>query len=99
MQLHEYARLCHRSLSSYKRDFYNTFRISPGRWLLEKRLTRATHLLSHSDKPIHDVMCESGFNNIAHFDRAFKKQFGLPPLQYRKQHSQAFDYATAENHF
>lgn len=87
MQLHEYARLCHRSLSSYKRDFYNQFRVSPGRWLLEKRLTRAAELLSQSDHSIMDVVCESGFNNISHFSRVFKKQYGLSPLQYRKQNS------------
>ncbi len=92
MQLHEYARLCHRSLSSYKRDFYNTFGVPPGRWLLEKRLTYASHLLLHSDKSIVDVMCESGFKNITHFDRAFKKQYGLSPLQYRKQNSSPFAY-------
>jgi AraC-like DNA-binding protein len=85
MQLHEYARLCHRSLSSYKRDFYQTFGITPGRWLLEKRLTHASHLLLHSDKSITEVMCESGFKNITHFDKAFKKQYGSSPLHYRKQ--------------
>jgi len=93
MQLHEYARLCHRSLSSYKRDFYNAFGVAPGRWLLEKRLARAADLLSHTDFPITDVVCESGFNNIAHFNRAFKKQYGLAPLQYRKQNSPAIAYA------
>jgi AraC-like DNA-binding protein len=90
MQLHEYARLCYRSLSSYKRDFYDTFGVSPGRWLLEKRLVHASHLLLHSDKSIADVMCESGFKNITHFDKAFKKQYGSSPLQYRKQASAAF---------
>jgi AraC family transcriptional regulator, exoenzyme S synthesis regulatory protein ExsA len=93
MQLHEYARLCHRSLSSYKRDFHNTFGIPPGRWLLEKRLAHASHLLLHSGKSIGDIMCESGFKNITHFDRAFKKQYGLSPLQYRKQNSPAPAYA------
>ena len=87
MQLHEYARLCHRSLSSYKRDFYNHFGVSPGRWLLEKRLNRAAYLLSHSDDPITGIACESGFMNITHFNRVFKKHFGLAPLQYRKRNS------------
>jgi len=87
MRLHEYARLCHRSLSSYKRDFYNIFGVSPGRWLLKKRLAHASYLLSHSERSITDVMCESGFKNITHFDRAFKKQFGSSPLQFRKQTS------------
>jgi AraC-like DNA-binding protein len=94
MQLHEYARLCHRSLSSFKRDFYSAFHIPPGRWLLEKRLNRAAYLLSHSDGSIVDVICESGFKNVTHFNRAFKKQYGLAPLQYRKQNSPAFAYTS-----
>jgi AraC-like DNA-binding protein len=85
MQLHEYARLCHRSLSSYKRDFYQTFGVPPGRWLLEKRLNRAAYLLSHSDRSIIDVVCESGFKNIPHFNRVFKKQYRVSPLRYRRQ--------------
>jgi AraC-like DNA-binding protein len=89
MQLHEYASLCHRSLSSFKRDFLNTFKNAPGRWLLEKRLERAAHLLSHSDKAILDVVIESGFNDVSNFNRAFKLRFGFSPLQYRKQHSLA----------
>ena len=87
MQLHEYARLCHRSLSSFKRDFYNAFAAPPGRWLLEKRLSRAAYLLSHSDSSMMDVICESGFKNITHFSRAFKNQYGLSPVHYRKQNA------------
>jgi len=93
MQLHEYARLCHRSLSSYKRDFHSTFGMPPGRWLLEKRLAHASHLLLYSGKSIGDIMCDCGFKNITHFDRAFKKQYGLSPLQYRKQNSHTPAYA------
>ena len=93
MQLHEYARLCHRSLSSYKRDFHNTFGKPPGRWLLEKRLAHASHLLSRSGKSIGNIICESGFKNITHFDRAFKKQYGLSPLQYRKLNFTPLAYA------
>jgi len=92
MQLNEYARLCHRSLSSYKRDFLNTFGVPPGRWLQEKRLNRAAHLLSHSDKSITEIVCESGFTNVSHFNRAFKKQWALSPVQYRKQNSSALAY-------
>jgi AraC-like DNA-binding protein len=93
MQLDEYARLCYRSLSSYKRDFLTIFGIPPGRWLLEKRLNHATHLLSHSGNSIADIVHESGFNNISHFNRAFKKQYGMAPLQYRKQNSSTLAYS------
>jgi AraC family transcriptional regulator, exoenzyme S synthesis regulatory protein ExsA len=87
LHLEDYARLCHRSLSTYKRDFYNAFGTAPGRWLQEKRLERACGLLRHTEKPISDVVLESGFVNFAHFDKLFKKQFGVTPLKYRRQFS------------
>jgi AraC-like DNA-binding protein len=85
LQLHEYARLCHRSLSSYKRDFQLKFGIPPGRWLLERRLRHATELLHNTDKSVSEIVIESGFTNISHFDKVFKQYYGLSPLQYRKQ--------------
>ena len=85
LQLQEYARLCHRSLSTFKRDFQARFGNSPGRWLLEKRLGAAAKLLKQSGMQVMDIAQESGFENIAHFDKVFKKQFGQSPLQYRKQ--------------
>jgi AraC-like DNA-binding protein len=88
LQLQDYARLCHRSLSSFKRDFLNTFRIPPGRWLIEKRLERAARLLLISQKTILEVVSESGFNDVSNFNRAFKLKYGSSPLQYRKHHSQ-----------
>jgi AraC-like DNA-binding protein len=86
LQLHEYARLCHRSLSSFKRDFNTAYGMAPGRWLLEKRLEAATRLLVSSEKPVMDVAIESGFKNISHFDRVFKQHYNASPLQYRKLH-------------
>ena len=86
LQLHEYARLCHRSLSSFKRDFNTAYGMTPGRWLLQKRLDTASHLLVSSEKSIMDVAMESGFKNISHFDRVFKQHHKISPLQYRKQH-------------
>ena len=87
MQLSEYARLCYRSLSTYKRDFYNSFGVTPGQWLLQKRLNRSAYLLSHTDSQVTDVVHDSGFKNISHFNKAFKKQFGSSPLQYRRNNA------------
>jgi AraC-like DNA-binding protein len=56
----------------------------PGRWLLEKRLEVAKHLLLSPEKSVHDVAFESGFKNNAHFSRSFKTFYGSSPLQFRK---------------
>ncbi|ULQ54907.1 AraC family transcriptional regulator [Flavihumibacter rivuli] len=86
LELEDYAKLCNRSLSSFKRDFSALYQCPPGKWLLEKRLQHAGKLLSTTNKSLADVIFESGFENHAHFTRVFKNKFGLSPLQYKKQH-------------
>ncbi len=83
LKLEEYARLCSLSLSSFKRTFQNLYHTSPGKWLSEKRLDFASHLLRTSDKNVNQVAFESGFENPSHFIRAFKQKFEHTPLQHR----------------
>jgi AraC family transcriptional regulator, exoenzyme S synthesis regulatory protein ExsA len=87
LTLSEYAKLCNRSLSSFKRDFNNIYGESPAKWLLVKRLAHAHKLLCNSNIPIVDISFESGFENSTHFSHAFKKHFGISPLKYRQKNS------------
>ncbi|MCU0778476.1 MAG: AraC family transcriptional regulator [Akkermansiaceae bacterium] len=84
LSLEEYARLCHRSLSSFKRDFQNHFQEAPGKWLLRKRLDHAAALLRASKLNVTEIAFESGFEDVSHFSRVFKERFHLPPLSYRR---------------
>ncbi len=79
LKMEDYAKLSYRSLSAFKRDFAQLYKISPGKWLLEKRLNHARHLLAHAGKSVSQAAFESGFENIAHFSRTFRKQFGITP--------------------
>jgi AraC-like DNA-binding protein len=85
LSLEEFARICQRSLTAFKNEFTATFNLSPGKWLLQRRLEYARMLLSVSQKNISEVVYESGFESATHFSRAFKAKFGTAPLQYRKQ--------------
>lgn len=84
LELRQYARLCNRSLSKFKRDFAAAYNESPGRWLLQRRLEHARRLLIQTDKQIIDVVLDSGFTNVTHFDRVFKEYTGTSPIRYRK---------------
>lgn len=84
LSLEEYARLCHRSLSSFKRDFQTAYREAPGKWLLRKRLDYSAALLRSSKMNVTEIAFESGFEDVSHFSRVFKKQFAVPPLSYRQ---------------
>lgn len=92
LSLSEFARICQRSLSAFKRDFTETYHLPPGRWILEKRLARARYLLETSMKNVNEIATDSGFDSSTHFNRTFKAKYGLPPLQYRKSFKAALKY-------
>ena len=86
LKLEEYARLCGRSLSTFKRDFIAYFKETPGKWLNRKRLEYSRTLLQNPDLNISEVCFESGFRNTSHFNSSFKRRYNHPPNQYRKLH-------------
>ena len=45
----------------------------------------ACKLLMDKDLNILEVCFDSGFNNLSHFNKQFKKSTGVPPKEYRKQ--------------
>jgi AraC family transcriptional regulator, exoenzyme S synthesis regulatory protein ExsA len=79
LKLDVYAELSNRSLSAFKRDFEKQFQSTPGRWLLEKRLHHALHLMNNQHKTVGEAAFESGFQSPSHFSRAFKIRFGKGP--------------------
>ncbi len=84
LKMDDFAKLSYRSLSAFKRDFEKVYATSPGKWLLEKRLQHAKHLLTHGGHSINDAAFESGFESSSHFSRAFRKKYGTPPSAIRK---------------
>lgn len=85
LSINDYARLCARSLSSFRRDFKRIYGINPSKWLINKRLDYSRFLLETTDQSIDDVMDNSGFINRSHFIKAFKDAFGTSPNRYRHQ--------------
>ena len=81
--LEEFARLCSRSLSSFKHEFRSIYHTSPSKWLLEKRLEHSRFLLETTDNNINEVFFDCGFKNSSHFIRVFKDKFGITPGKLR----------------
>jgi AraC family transcriptional regulator, exoenzyme S synthesis regulatory protein ExsA len=84
LSLEDYAKLCHRSLSSFKREFQACYQESPGKWLLRRRLEHAATLLRNSKLTVTEVAYECAFEDSSHFSRVFKERFGVPPISYRE---------------
>ena len=65
------------------------FRMNMGMTLFEYlnqiKVEFACKLLMDNDLGILDVCFDSGFNNLSHFNKQFKKIAGLPPSEYRNR--------------
>jgi two-component system response regulator YesN len=54
------------------------------KYVVRSRLKRAEHLLLKTDKKIDEISEEIGYIDSRYFRNLFKKEFGLTPLEYRK---------------
>ena len=85
LTLEDFAKLSHRSLSTFKRDFRKYYNQSPGKWLSKKRLEYSAVLLKNPALNVSQVALDCGFEDLSHFSRAFKEKFGISPANYRKE--------------
>lgn len=79
----ELAFLCHMSLSTFKRRFARIYSTSPNKWLLEKRMQKAAHLLRQGKYKASDIYLELGYESLSGFIQSFKQIHGLTPKQYQ----------------
>jgi AraC-like DNA-binding protein len=84
LRLEDYADLCHRSLSTFKRDFQQIYQETPGKWIMKRRVERAANMLVNSSQSITEVAFETGFEDLSHFSRVFKQITGKNPTEYKK---------------
>ncbi len=85
LTLEELAKLSGRSLASFKRDFKQLYRSSPRKWINEQRMAFAKTLLLHTDKQVAEVATECGYENVPHFIRMFRQEFGTTPGDIRSK--------------
>ncbi len=84
LPLETFAKNTGRSLSTFNRDFRSIFKLSPSKWLKKKRLELAKQLMTLYSKKPSDVYLEVGFEDLAHFSRSFKSQFGINPSEFAR---------------
>lgn len=57
---------------------------NPSAYVLQVRLNYARRMISLDNTPLTVIASKCGFQSLSHFSKAFKQQFGVSPLQYRK---------------
>ncbi len=85
LPLNAFAKMCHRSLSSFKREFRRVYGITPAKWLIGRRLQCAAQMLRTTSMSITEIALECGFEEPSHFSRTFKTKFGRSPIDHRKR--------------
>lgn len=69
-----------------RRLFKKQFDAAPTAFVIRERMNLAKELLENEDLSITEVALQTGYRDPLYFSRLFKKQTGLTPSEYRKQH-------------
>ena len=93
---HHTENLTERTVAAYfgysREHFSRLFRKTTGStfksYLTKLRLDEARTNMDRSNGPITDIAADAGFPSLASFTRAFTREYGITPRQYRREHLQ-----------
>ncbi|MCL3781978.1 AraC family transcriptional regulator [Prolixibacteraceae bacterium JC049] len=73
--------------TSLKEGFKKTFKSTLYGYLFDFRMMKAEHMLkSNSELDLLDVALKVGYEHQANFSAAFKRKYGITPLQFKKNY-------------
>ena len=81
----EIADVCKLNRSYFSKLFREAVGCAPQEFIIRLRLTRAAEQMRMTNETIGDIARQCGYPNQLHFSQAFKKRYGLPPREWRKQ--------------
>ena len=67
------------------RRFTHHLGVSPGAWLLSRRIAEARTLLEETDLPVEAIASRVGLTSAVNLRRRFRQRVGLTPSAYRRQ--------------
>lgn len=77
------ARVSHVSEAHFARSFKEAFGVPPHRYLLTRRIERATGMLRDSDLSITEIAFQTGWRSLGTFGRVFCEITGAAPSAMR----------------
>lgn len=84
LTLADISREVHMSQSYFSERFSKEMGIPFQNYLQNMRLDFAEKLLRSTELPVTEICLKSGFNSLPHFERSFKKKFGMTPRDMRR---------------
>ena len=79
----------HRSSSYLMRRFKAELGMSVGDYITKCKLEEACDLLTYGNRSLAEISAYLGYSSQSYFQNVFKKQFGITPMQYRKENRKA----------
>src|SRR5215468_10071272 len=79
------ARVSGVSEAHFARSFKEAFGVPPHRYLLTRRIERATALLRDTDLPITEIAFQTGWESLGTFGRTFRDITGESPTAVRER--------------
>ncbi len=87
--IHRLAQVSAVSAAHFARSFKEAFGVPPHRYLLTRRIERATALLRDTDLPVTEIALQTGWNSIGTFGRIFRDITGESPGEFRARQAAA----------
>ncbi|KRC36733.1 MULTISPECIES: AraC family transcriptional regulator [unclassified Lysobacter] len=81
LSLAELAAVAGYSASHFKALFKQATDVPVHRYVLERRVERARHLLEQGEQPIAEIALAAGFSHPSHMARCLRRALGLSPSQ------------------
>ena len=87
--VHRLAQVSAVSVAYFAREFKKAFGLPPHRYLLTRRIERATALLRGTDLPITQIALQTGWTSLGTFGRIFRDITGASPGELRMRERSA----------
>ena len=81
----EVAKQIHCSSSSLMRRFKAETGMKVGDYVTKCKMEEACDLLVYGERSLAEISAYLGYSSQSYFQNVFKKQYGITPMQYRKQ--------------
>ena len=73
------------NVNYFSRLFKSHIGVSPQKYIIDKRLELAKHLLLTTNMSVGEIAAESGYNDAMYFSRLFSKETGISPAFFKKK--------------
>ncbi|WP_179087281.1 helix-turn-helix domain-containing protein [Paenibacillus glucanolyticus] len=84
LRLDMMAELVHCSSRQLQRWFKQQKQLKPKEYVIKVRMSHAAQLLEETTATLREIAESIGYRDMFYFSRAFKKHYGITPLDYRR---------------